>query len=524
MDLGFGVCGSGLSLNVRRLNVAKEPPSVPLPAVPIKGRPAVTRSFAVRPPPSNVLSISGTDAAHAPACTLIPKQYRPAKLNPPPMAVVRLSSSSIASTAPQRADLAACRAHLLQGSAPRGACDELDPSTSWPGAIGAAEPPSALGDEPMSSLGIEHDASNAEAQRMRAVRRLREQRERREREEEEDRQRVADAKQHAMDKEREGRDAKEKREQKRAEVLAINKLMTARDAEAFGAFAASRQDERDEVDRRHAAEDEERRAHASATQAKADARVRQHEADARKERQKEKHDAEAEKRRKAEVRNEVCKREDDRELWRAQVYAINKLMAARDAEAFADFKRTHGLEDEENAESAALTDDAAAAADRAFKRRGGKHAARAALSQSLPLRAGAGANAAGVSASSDSFGTGGKFGALLSRSWGNSAAAAGVSDAVAGRSASVGGGGSSEGGADGELSSRSLVLGAAGAGSGGGGPLDENEAAIVSRLARATESASMLDMGEELRKRGKGGTYRQQVRPTVGAPVACLMD
>ena len=540
-DGGLLLCGSSLQLNVKP--AAKEPVQ-PLPSVPTRRRPSFTsRSVLERTPATTrplLIVSAGSSAASDDARAQLSAStgthrpsYYTSQLGPG------------ATKALQQRDLVAPAAAPAQawGASPVTTAAPMYISNYSP--AGHMSPPASLKTRPppprpSASAGNEtetgglqggphgaaasasatvtplppdcSDAAACEAHRLKAVRRLREQRERREREEEEERERVSEAKAQKLAKQSEDKEAGERREQHRAEVLAINRLLAERDEKAYQEFASSRQDERAAIDKRHEDEDKAKRTQLAETQAKAEARLRAREAEAKKERLRVAAEAEAEKRRKSDLRDEKSKKEEDRELWRAQVYAINKLLAAKDAEAFTEFKRARGGnlplpqwegtgdadaagEDElgEGHETAA----AAASGGRAKRKAAlasssGISSEKAALSQSMgSMRSSGGKSGGSVSGSGDSF-VSAKFGAALNRTWG------------AGGSVVSGSGGTPSGGDAGGLSSRSAMAGL------GGASAEDRDAAMLKRLSRARESDSMMDLAEELRKRGKGGTYRQQ--------------
>ena len=68
-------------------------------------------------------------------------------------------------------------------------------------------------------------------------------------------------------------------------------------------------------------------------------RLRERAKDLRKEKQRATAAAEEERKRKEGEREGRLRKEEDRELWRAQVYAMNRLYAQRDAAQFAEFKK-----------------------------------------------------------------------------------------------------------------------------------------------------------------------------------------
>ena len=250
---------------------------------------------------------------------------------------------------------------------------------------------------------------------------------------------------------------------------------------------------------------------------------------------------EAERRKKADHRAEMSKKEEDRELWRAQVYAINKLMAAKDAEAFAAFKLARGepivpmpqwegsasaraddeadpLELAHRVQDALLTEKTKSGSSslRSSKKKekSGSSVASAStdrveLSKSLPM-GGGGASSSSSSTPArrrsrsrddsslqaekrldDALNSSSNMSSRL----GNALSRHGVACRVASRERTSSGS---------HLQSHSAMAGS------GGGAVDEKEAALLKRLSKPRESESMLDLSEELKKKGKGGTYYQQ--------------
>ena len=132
--------------------------------------------------------------------------------------------------------------------------------------------------------------------------------------------------------------------------------------------------------------------------------------------------AAAERKRKVEFRHEIILREEDHESWRAQVYAINKLMAMREAKSFAKYGR-----DREQAASSAVAeavempDSLTPVAERGSQPSFGCGGRASPRPQSLPLRAATPRsclqNGGCISYSSDNFIVG-NFGAAFSRVWG----------------------------------------------------------------------------------------------------------
>ena len=229
--------------------------------------------------------------------------------------------------------------------------------------------------------------------------------------------------------------------------------------------------------------------------------------------------AAAERKRKVEFRHEIILREEDHESWRAQVYAINKLMAMREAKSFAKYGR-----DREQAASSAVAeavempDSLTPVAERGSQPSVGCGGRASPRPQSLPLRAATPRsclqNGGCISYSSDNFIVG-NFGAAFSRVWGLATSSTGSSSSgrdgvmtatdASGLTTDV----------SGKSSSGSAMAGAASTSTTG---LDEHEAPISAVLTRAREAPSLLDMAEELKKLGStGGSYRQQLLREVQA-------
>ena len=140
--------------------------------------------------------------------------------------------------------------------------------------------------------------------------------------------------------------AKEERDRYRAEVLAINKLLQSREDAAFAAFAEEHAAELEAIDARHAAEVEEM--HEERRRAQRDAEKQSKErlrAQLDKERER-CADAERESRerdeRRERQREELREKKEEEERRRAEAYAINKLMRAREDAAFAAFCDARG--------------------------------------------------------------------------------------------------------------------------------------------------------------------------------------
>ena len=129
-------------------------------------------------------------------------------------------------------------------------------------------------------------------------------------------------------------------------MLAVNRLLAARDEAAFTSFISARKGELDVIAERHAAEKVERSVMLEREGAKAHAALRQRLRAAAEARMAETRATEAEAAENSRAREakrvEARAKEVDREVWRAQVYAINKLMAMRDASSFADFEHGRG--------------------------------------------------------------------------------------------------------------------------------------------------------------------------------------
>jgi hypothetical protein len=198
--------------------------------------------------------------------------------------------------------------------------------------------------------------------------------------------------------------------------------------------------------------------------------------------------AEADRKRKEAARQERATREEDRELWRAQVYAINKLMAARDAAQFAEFKKARTGWPVLQGEHRVI------AGESAIERHSGDeieacfappvHAARSPQKKARnPLSASLGANRSSSddrpgkpagSKGGDSSGLtsmSATLGNALSRTWGGPSSLASAStDAVS-----------------------------------------DADRALLKRLSRPRESDALNDaLAEEAKRKGKAGTIRQQ--------------
>lgn len=176
-------------------------------------------------------------------------------------------------------------------------------------------------------------------QRMKALRRIRDQRERREREEAEERQRENEVRSSMQLKEREARDAQERRDRFRAEVLAVNRLLAQREEAAWEAYADSRKSDLQQIEQRHA---EELLAHQHGVkelERSCMQRMKMHDSETRTEKQRQQKEQEAREARREKQREEARTKELEREIWRAQVYALNKLMRTREESIFAAFQK-----------------------------------------------------------------------------------------------------------------------------------------------------------------------------------------
>ena len=147
-------------------------------------------------------------------------------------------------------------------------------------------------------------------------------------------------------------DIREKAEQRRAEIYAINSLMAAKQERDFLAFTAERAGELEEIEQRHACEieleqKEKARAEKSSFCSASALQKRLRAATEEVKTIKQKEEAAEEARRAAtKARQEDMRiKEEEREIHRAQVYAINKLMTARDAVAFDAFKKARATVD-----------------------------------------------------------------------------------------------------------------------------------------------------------------------------------
>ena len=575
---GLSLCGSSMGLHIRGIEPSAPKP---LPAVPQRRPSFTSRSIHdIRPNPASrpllVVSAGSSDEVNLSSAPTSTFTSRPPPVSKP-TAKPLVHTQAWGSGGGGGSGIPSYASSYPGGQPPNGvAPGQMSPpaalkqtgpsgttSSSSYGAGPSGTAPASDGPELGQSLALSlraalsgsadsrsrttiEDVAACEAQRLRAVRRLREQRERRKLEDDEERMKEEAKKEGAREKERECKEAAEKREQRRAEVLAINKLLAERDEAAYRAFVDGRQEERAEIDRRHAEEEEQQRRERAnrekTVEEAAKARLREKEREARKERKAADALVEAERRKKADHRAEMSKKEEDRELWRAQVYAINKLMAAKDAEAFAAFKLARGepivpmpqwegsasarADDEEadplelahRVQDALLTEKTKSGSSslRSSKKKeksSGSSVASAStdrveLSKSLPM-GGGGASSSSSStpaqrrsrsrddsslqaekrlddALNSSSNMSSRLGNALSRTWG------GVSSSLEEKTSS----GS-------HLQSHSAMAGSSGA-------VDEKEAALLRRLSKPRESESMLDLSEELKKKGKGGTYYQQ--------------
>ena len=333
---GLSLMGNAKVLSVRPLELVR-PPAAALPAVK-KGRPALTSKSLhdMRMPAARPLWLAG---------------------QAPPVAVpdVREAGGSAGQMSPPATLKLATRVAIAQRE-PRKVASSWPPSTQAAiGIEGAAAPSGTVGlassvtlaEGPATTI----DPKMIEMQRLKAVRRLREQREKCEREQEEERSRTSELKAMQHRAQQKLKDQHEVRDQRRAEVYALNKLYAARDEAAFVAFALLRPLDEEAVEQRH----EEDLAAFRTVQGRLDAvtqkrlkarmdELKQNRADAKAEAEAE---AEAKASQRLTRQEEIRNKEQDRELWRAQVYAINKLMAARDAAQFAEFKRARGIVDDE---------------------------------------------------------------------------------------------------------------------------------------------------------------------------------
>ena len=369
--LGLGLTGSAKPLLVRPVQL--EPPK--LPTLPTKqGRPSLTshslsmdvRGVAATRP---LLIFSATGMSHHGAGRPVygddatgssSSSSASEQISPPgaPLALGRSLAGKLVARAPPEA--------LRRPAGPGSAGSSAGASSSSSSAAVAAE--GLLTGGPAAHLrtsssggagpgaGGVLDADAIEQLRLRAVRRLREQREQREQQQAEERQRLTEAKTRANKMEQKSRDLKEAADQRRAEVYAINTLMAARDDGAFRVFVAARRGELDAIEARHDREmaeiEESKGREAQAKEAAIQKRLRAASDEvARARLQAEAEAAESVKGRESR-KEELRTKEEEREVWRSQVYAINKLMAARDASAYGEFKRSRGVEDDEAPETA----------------------------------------------------------------------------------------------------------------------------------------------------------------------------
>ena len=391
---------------------------------------------------------------------------------------------------------------------------------------GAPPPPPHGGGGLSSSSGL--DAAGIEAQRLKAVRRLREQREQREQQEADEKQRAADAKADRKTAEQRTHDRRERAEQKRAEVYAINKLMAARDEASYIAFAAARHVELEEVERRHAEEIEqeqkEKQRLEQSREATLQKRLRAAAEEVKLSKQKDDEEALGRKAAAESKKEEIRSKEEEREIFRAQVYAINKLMTARDAAAFEAFKKARGIVDDEP--PASPTREAGSLRD--------------SLRETASVRARPGsprhahAKAAETAAASERQKNRRASGGLVSRSACGGWAHASLSSSL--RSSAEGGAGGGSGpakasGRHGSSSSKptsgdqdalmASTLGSALSRTWGGpgdrandgsNSGDERDAAIVARLVRPREGQRDLDLDADGKRLKKAGTVWQQQR------------
>ncbi|KAL1520616.1 hypothetical protein AB1Y20_022190 [Prymnesium parvum] len=206
----------------------------------------------------------------------------------------------------------------------------------------------AIATHAVSLRPVEAAASSGEAteedenvpdQRLKTLRRLRERREQRQKMEESARRQEVEARSGFRLREAKLREEQELREAYRAEVYAINRLLAARDDAAFAAYMESRRPQLEAIEARHAEEMEARRKEGSHADSIFRERLKQVDREARADKAREKREAEAREKREEARREEMRRGEAEREIKRAQIYAINKLMRAREEAAFAEFKR-----------------------------------------------------------------------------------------------------------------------------------------------------------------------------------------
>ncbi len=162
---------------------------------------------------------------------------------------------------------------------------------------------------------------DVETQRLRAVQRLRERRERADREAESERERAGEARASAANAQARTAAAAEARDQFRAEVYAINRLMQQRDEAQYTEFAAARADQLEEIEARHAEEEEARRQSKREADEALRQRVKEKEAEASRAKAKAKAEAEEAAAKREEERREKRMREEEREVFRSQVRA-----------------------------------------------------------------------------------------------------------------------------------------------------------------------------------------------------------
>lgn len=288
---GLSLCGTAAVFNIREENrTPNSPPKKTLPSVPMGRRPSFTSQSMMSEVPGR------------------PTHFALDRFGERP------DEAPMRSQARHRATKAVTAALLLRAEA-----ITAEPARAVPVPVPPSAPPPPYCDAMrVSSV----STTSIEQQRMRAVQRLRERREAANKAELEEKTRAAEARGALLLQVQASKDQQEDRAQHRAEVIALNRLLQQRDEASYAAFAAARADQFAEVEARHAAEDAARRAARSEQDEAMASRLKEKEAEVRVKKAKAKAEAEAAAARREQMRADSRLKEEEREAWRAQVYAI----------------------------------------------------------------------------------------------------------------------------------------------------------------------------------------------------------